>query len=79
MGLHFIMRIEERSITIGQHNGNFEQRQTSYTYMGNTGMFHSKAVETKEQKPYVQYTLPQDSVFRESYEKKTNSYIFRFV
>lgn len=33
MGSHFSMHIEERSITIGHHNGNFEQTQTSYTLM----------------------------------------------
>jgi hypothetical protein len=31
MGLHINTHVEERSITIGQHNGNFEQTQTSYT------------------------------------------------
>jgi hypothetical protein len=33
MGLHFSTHIEELSITIGHHNGNFEQTQTSYTLM----------------------------------------------
>ena len=33
MGLHFSTHVEERLIKIGQHNRNFDQRQTTYTLM----------------------------------------------